>query len=167
MRNRMSSFGGDVRSRVDADVEAINRARESVFRAFNAADLDAFMAPMADDVVLMDHGGPPPTVGKEVVRSNYKEFFDEGPFIPNLTVSSDEVVVFGDWAFDRGTWVVIRTYKRSVRRERLGSCYIMVWRRQSPGTWNLARIIWNGAPVPIKAGRMGRIRRKSKVNRRK
>jgi len=161
--------GGEVSSRggSDAEVEAIHRTREALFRAFNATDLDGFMAPLADDVVLMGHGGPPALVGKEAVRSNYKEFFERGAFIPYLTVSSDEVVVSGDWAFDRGIWVVIRTYKRGVRRERLKSCYVMIWRRQPEGTWKLAREIWNGAPIPIKIRKAGKIRRRPKAKRRK
>ncbi len=155
--------GGEVRR--DPDVEAINRSREAFVEAFNSADLDAFIAPLADDVVFMTHGGPPPIVGKEAVRSDYKESFERGPFIPNMTISSDEVVVSGDWAFDRGTWVVIRTYKRGVRRERLESCYTTIWRRQPEGIWKLARQIWNGAAVPIRARETARGRRKPKANR--
>lgn len=143
----------------DTDIEVIKSARQAFVKAFNAADLDAFIAPIADDVVFMTHGGPPPVVGKEAVRSNYKEFFERGPFIPNMTVSSEEVVVSGDWAFDRGTWTVIRTYKRGVRRERLDSCYMMIWRRQPEDTWKLARQIWNGAAIPIKARKTSRSRR--------
>ncbi len=165
MPSRMSGSGAGLRSRVDADVEAITKARESMFRAFNAIDLEAFMALISDDVVLMSHGGPRALVGKEAVRSDYKEFFDKGPFTPNLTISSEEVVVSGDWAFDRGTWVVIRTYKRGARRERLDSCYIMIWRRQPAGTWELARIIWNGVPVPIRARKTHENRRKPKATR--
>ncbi len=77
-----------------------------------------------------------------------------------MSISNDEVIVSGDWAFDRGTWKVIRTYRRDLRRERLKSCYVMMWRRQPDGAWKLARLIWNGAAVPIKAGKMGRIRRR-------
>ena len=161
----MSSSGGEVRSRVDADVEAINQTRGSIFRAFNRTDLDAFIKPMADDVVVMSHGGPPALVGKEAVRSDYKEFFVKGPFTPNLTISSDEVVVSGDWAFDRGTWVVIRTYERDAHLERLDSCYIMIWRLQPAGTWKLARIIWNGAPVSIRARKMDKSGIKPKEKR--
>lgn len=62
------------RIRFEADVEAINRGREALFRAFNATDLDGFMGWVTDDAVVMDHGGPPPLVGKEAVRSNYKTF---------------------------------------------------------------------------------------------
>lgn len=133
------------RGRNDADVKAINRGREAFFTAFNATDLDAFMAPVADDAVFMDHGGPPPLVGKEAVRSNYKAFFER--MTPNLTPSSDEVVVSGDWAFDRGTWVSIKSDKRGVPQERLESCYVMIWRRPPEGGWKLTRSIWNGADV--------------------
>lgn len=141
--------------RVGGDVEAINRSREGLFRAFNAADAESFVASVADDVVWMSHSGPPPTIGKEAVRSSYKEFFERGPFVPHVRGSSDEVVVSGDWAFDRGTWFITRTYKRGFRRERLESCHVMIWRRPPGGAWKLARLIWNGAPGPVKAPTTG------------
>ena len=148
----MSDSRANIPSRVNPDIEVINKNRESLFRGFNATDLDAFTKWMADDIVVMGQGGPPALVGEAAVRSSYKEFFDNGPFIPNLTLSSDEVVVCGDWAFDRGTWVVVRTYKRAARQEVLKSCYIMIWCRQTR-TWKLARIIWNGTPLNIEAGK--------------
>ena len=55
--------------RVGDHVGAINRNQENLFRVFNAADADGFVAPIADDVVWMSHSGAPPTVGKEAVRS--------------------------------------------------------------------------------------------------
>ena len=149
----MSDSRANIPSRVDPDIEVINKTRESVFRGFNATDLDAFMRWMTDDVVVMGQGGPPALVGEAAVRSSYKEFFDNGPFIPILTLSSDEVTVCGDWAFDRGTWVVIRNHKRVARREVLKSCYVMIWRRQPRDTWKLARIIWNGTPVNVEVGK--------------
>ncbi len=152
------------RGRSDADAEAINRGREALFKSFNATDLDAFLAPVADDVVLMNHGGPPPVVGKGAVRSAYEGFFKE--MTPNLSPSSDEVVVSGDWAFDRGTWVSIKSDKRGVARERLESCYVMIWRRHPEGAWKLARLIWNGSDVPLKARKAGESRRGAKGMRR-
>ena len=149
----MSDSRANIPSRVDRDIEVINKTRESLFRGFNATDLDAFTKWMADDIVVMGQGGPPALVGEAAVRSSYKEFFDNGPFIPNLTLSSDEVTVCGDWAFDRGTWVVIRTYKRAARQEALKSCYVMIWHRQTTRTWKLARIIWNGTPVNTEVGK--------------
>ena len=149
----MSDSRANIPSRVDPDIEVINKTRESLFRGFNATDLDAFTKWMADDIVVMGQGGPPALVGEAAVRSSYKGFLDNGPFVPNLTLSSDEVTVCGDWAFDRGTWVVIRTYKRVARREVLKSCYVMIWRRQTTRTWKLARIIWNGTPVNEEVGK--------------
>jgi len=149
----MSVSRANIPSRVNPDIEVITKTRDSLFRGFNTTDLDAFMRSMADDIVVMSQGGPPALVGEAAVRSSYKEFFDNGPFIPNLTLSSDEIIVYGDWAFDRGTWEVIRTYKRAAHQEVLRSCYVMIWRRQSTRTWKLARIIWNGTPVNIEAGK--------------
>ncbi len=154
-------------SRIGADVETINRERESISKAFNTTNLDAFLASVADDVVWMDHGGPPPTIGKETVRSNYKEFFERGPFIPKMTISSDEIVVSGEWAFDRGTWRIIRTYRRAARREVLESCYLMVWQRQPGNAWKLARFIWNGSPVPLKSPSNGKESKEDKRKKRK
>lgn len=152
------------RIRFEADVEAINRGREALFRAFNATDLDGFMGWVTDDAVVMDHGGPPPLVGKEAVRSNYKTFFER--MTPNLTATSDGIVVSGEWAFDRGTWISIKSDKRGVPQERLESCYVMIWRRPPEGGWKLARIVWNGADVALTTRKTAEIRRKPKGKRR-
>lgn len=141
------------RGRGYSDAETINRNRKALFRALNATDLDALLAPLADDIVLMNHGGPPPVVGKRSVRSAYEVFFRETT--PNLSHSSNEVVVSGDWAFDWGTWVSIKSDKRGVPQERLESCYAMIWRRGPEGAWKLARFIWNGADVPLRARKAG------------
>lgn len=153
------------RVRFDADVEAIHRAREAFFRAFNATDLDGFTAWVTDDAVFMDHGGPPPLIGKEAIRSSYKSFFERTT--PNLTPASDEVVVAGELAFDRGTWMSIKSDKRGIPQQRLQSCYVMIWRRQPEGDWKLARSIWNGADVSLKTRRTAKIRKKPKGKRRK
>lgn len=59
----MKSREASSQVRSETDVEAINRAREAFFRAFNANDLDGSMARVTDDAVLMGHGGPPPLIG--------------------------------------------------------------------------------------------------------
>ena len=143
-------MGIHIAKQIGRDVDAVNRSREELFRSFNAADADGVTAPLADDVVWMGHLGPRALVGKEAVRTSYREFFENGPFVPQLIASSEEVVVSGDWAFDQGTWRIVRTYKQEVRQERLDSCYVMIWRRSPDSAWKLACFIWNGAPVPAK-----------------
>ena len=114
----------------EADVEAINSVREALVAADNDSDLDALIAVFTDDVVFM-LADEPTLTGKEALRSWY--------FVgPGYEMSSDEVVVAGDWAFDRGSW--------SAHDDR--GRYIVILQRQPDGSWKYSRVVGIGSPPP-------------------
>ena len=84
---------------VEADIAAIESLTNQVMNAFNEGDLDAFMATIADDAVHMPSGYPV-LIGKEAIRNWYT--FDNVSF--DVTISSDEIEICGDWAIQRATW---------------------------------------------------------------
>jgi ketosteroid isomerase-like protein len=107
----------------DADIEAIHGLREAWVAADNDSDLDGVIAVFTDDVVLMV-AEEPILIGKEAVRSWY--------FVgPEIEMSSDEVVVAGDWAFDRGTFITSNGPGR----------YVGILQRQTDGSWKYARVM--------------------------
>ena len=92
----------------EADVEALHRVRETHDGAVNAGDLEAYLAVFAEDAVAMPPNEPP-VVGKEAFRAWAQVIF--GQFSYEETMSSEEVVVTGDWGFDRGTYTIRPTPK--------------------------------------------------------
>ncbi len=114
----------------EADVEAINSVREAWVTADNNSDLDGVMAVFTDDVVFM-LADEPTLTGKEALRSWY--------FVgPGYEMSSDEVVVAGDWAFDRGTFSDGDDTGR----------YLGILQRLPEGSWKYARVMAIPNPPP-------------------
>jgi uncharacterized protein (TIGR02246 family) len=113
----------------DDDVRAIRRVLEQFVDAWNAGDADAFAKLYTDPHVDVNHT-PATETRAETVAALRKRF--AGP-TPRLSVSSDEVLVFGDWAVQRGT--ISLASSDSTQRLR----YIEVLRRESDGCW---RVHW-------------------------
>ena len=65
-----------------------------------------------------------------------------------MDLSSEEIVVAGDWAFERHTEMTIS--KGNESGETRQSYYKGIWilQRQEDATWKIARYIWNRNPDP-------------------
>ena len=123
------------------DAEAIDRLRESAIAALEAGDMEALLACFTDDAVVMDpnssaadvRGGPQDT-------SFLSGFFVVAALVGidfnNSSLSSAEVVVSGDWAFERGT------YRVEKERHPSPGDYIAILRRLPDGSWRIARFIF-------------------------
>jgi hypothetical protein len=65
--------------------------------AYNARDIDAFVAAYADDVVISDHDGRPLLGGVEAMREQYGALFDG---TPDLRAEILGRISAGDWTVD-------------------------------------------------------------------
>ena len=127
---------------VEADIAAIESLTNQVMIAFNEGDLDAFMATIADDAVHMPSGYPA-LIGKEAIRNWYT--FDNISF--DVTISSDEIEICGDWAIQRATWKGSWEKKDSSETKQFESKDIYIYRRQPDGSWKNSHTIWNSTPI--------------------
>ena len=126
---------------VDADLEAIEAQWRRVIATFVDGDVDAFMALTAEGVVLMPPGEPSVTA-REAVRSLIEGFF--GAYAIEMdTLILDEVVVAGDWAFVRDTYVSKLTPRSGGETTRSGGKNLWILQRQQDGSWKVARNMWN------------------------
>ncbi len=145
----------------EADVDALNRVRETHDGAVNAGDLEAYLAVFAEDAVSMPPNEPP-VVGKEAFRVWAQGLF--GQFSFEETMSSEEVVVTGDWGFDRGTYTIRPTPKvarepvegTSIEQPEIGreldyaqtGKYLWILKRQPDGSCKIARDMWSSNHPP-------------------
>ncbi len=124
-----------------ADRDVIRSTRERALSAFNAGELDQFMAVWpAEDIVVMVPGTPP-IVGKQALRTFLEQAF-AGASIQE-TLHAEEQVISGDWAFERlavSETVVPRNGATPIRYEGKG---IDIYHRQRDGSWKAARSILN------------------------
>ena len=125
-----------------ADRQAIAAATAQFEAAENAGSVDQFRAFFADDLVMM---GPnmPPVTGGDSVAALMRVFHDA--FAVQVEYDSQEIVVFGDWAFDRGTERYTLTPKAGGAPIRRGGNYLYLYQRQGDGSWKQSRVIWNSS----------------------
>jgi len=113
----------------DQDVEAIRRVLERFVEAWNRRDADAFGELYTDPHVDVNH--TPQVETRAQTIADLRARFARSS--ARLDVTSDEVLVFGDWAVQRGSIAV--TTPDGAQRLR----YIEVLRRDGDGQW---RVHW-------------------------
>jgi ketosteroid isomerase-like protein len=127
------------------DRAALDRIRQQFEAAENAGDADAMYRHLADDIVVMPPNAPPMR-GSEVNPASLGAHFDM--FDVDVQYRSEEIVIAGDWAFDRGTAREILTPKQGGAPFGGEGKYLWVYRRVG-GEWKQARVIWNSSePAP-------------------
>ncbi len=104
-----------------------------------ARDLDAKMSLFTSDVVFLVPEEPP-VVGRENVRAWHEAVWENTQH--HCTGTVDEVEVFGDWGFVRGTFSSVVTDANGSTQDLRGK-FLNMSRREADGTWRIARVIWN------------------------
>ena len=123
-----------------ADRAAIDKLRSDYQSSFNSNDASAAAAHFTETAVSM-----PPNhealIGRQAITDDMVAMF-EG-MGAELTISSEEVEVAGDWAFDRGTYTMTLTPKGDGDPMEDKGKYIVILEKQADGSWKLAREVWN------------------------
>jgi uncharacterized protein (TIGR02246 family) len=123
-----------------ADAAAVAALRDSIMAAENGGRADGMLAAFAEDVVVMPPNAPAldgKTAATEMIRGGF------AAMTMTVQYTSAEVVVAGDWAFDRGS------YNGSMAPRAGGPAvpdrgkYLWVLHRQADGTWKYHRVTWN------------------------
>ena len=131
----------------EADEEAIRAVSDAEFEAVKEGDIDTLLAVVGDDVVIM----PPNEAaiyGKAAFGSWSERFYSQFT-IEQFDHSQEEIVVVGDWAFER--WTVSMTVSPSGEEDAVSDEVkgIHIFHKQSDGSWRIVRDIWNSDnPVP-------------------
>ena len=130
------------------DRAAVDSIRLEFEAGENAGDLDRMTRHLAADVVAM----PPNraiTTGATAFTESLRGFL--GAYKVEVKYTTDEIVISGDWAMERGTAVETMTPKSGGAAETSNAKYLWLYHRKN-GTWELARLMWNSsdpaAPVP-------------------
>ena len=126
-------------------VAAINTLRDEYVAAENGGDSATLVTLWTDDGVLMPAHAPAAN-GKEAIQGFYQARFEQ--FTQELTVSSEELQVADQWAFDRGTYALTLSPKAGGEGTEDNGKYIVIVQRQPDGSWKFARLIWNSDNPP-------------------
>lgn len=131
-----------------ADRQAIAAALSQTQAAENAGSVEQMRPYFSDDIVMMAPNAPA-VVGAESVMVAMRGFFNA--FAVAIRYSSSEIVVSGDWAFDRGTFRQTLTPKSGGPALADSGKYLWVYRRDSDGKWRQTRVAWNSDMPPVAA----------------
>lgn len=123
-----------------ADLDALGVSTERFLAAWNAADVEALGAWMAEDAIEMPPDGPP-LVGRAAMLQGLRDYFAE--FDAVQTATTDEVVVRGDLAVLRGTWRLTETPRAGGPPVERSGKWLDVQRRTADGSWKTWRWMWN------------------------
>ena len=80
-------------------------------------------------------------IGRQAITDDMVAMF-EG-MSADLTISSEEVEVAGDWAFDRGAFTMKTTPKGDGEPMEDKGKYLVIFQKEMDGSWKIAREVWN------------------------
>jgi uncharacterized protein (TIGR02246 family) len=130
-----------------ADTDAINNLRAAWVAAINAEDATKTVALYTADAVRMEDNMPAIT-GREALQAAFTGLMSA--FDCDVSLTSEELVIAGDWAFDRGQYM-LHMMPKDPKAEMImdQGKYIVVLQRQADGSWLVAREIGNSnVPLP-------------------
>ncbi len=134
------------------DRAAIDQGHEAFLAGMRANDCNALLPLLTEDVVFAPPNAPTAT-GRDGVRQWCEPVFKQVK-TSGVTVSDRDVVVAGEWAIEHGNfdWALAPIAGGAELREQ--GRFVAIYRRQSDGSWKLARDIWNSSlPLPAAAGK--------------
>jgi len=118
-------------------VKELDRTRNDYVEAWKAADAGRITGLYTDDGVVMVPDRPP-VVGRPAIADHFEGFFTQFDAL-DFQLASSEIVVTGDWAFDRGTYRWTTKPKKGGAPRNEGGTYLVILRRESDGRWRVAR----------------------------
>ena len=123
-----------------ADIDAINKIYHQYATGISTGGLDLWMSIWINDGIRMEPDLPAIT-GKEQIRARMKSIFDMYKF--KMTIDVEEVEVFGDRAFSRGTYKYTMTPRKEGEPYANTGKYLTILERQADGSWKFARDCFN------------------------
>ena len=126
-----------------ADVESVRAFLTHVETTFNSGDLDAFMPVFADDAVVSSQGLPD-VVGRPAIDAMYRAALE--PIDLKVKFNTDEIVIDGDLAYERGTYTIYPHDRTSgAQLGEVHNRHVHILKRGEDGQWRTWRMMTNSA----------------------
>jgi ketosteroid isomerase-like protein len=128
------------RPSLEEDVAAIAAFNQRYLQAINDEDIAALSSLTTEGHIML----PPnrqPIVGKAANDELNGRAFEQFDFVETWTPEETEVSV--DWAYQRGTFVVVATPKAGGDAQEISGSFLRIYRRQPNGEWRMIRDMFN------------------------
>jgi ketosteroid isomerase-like protein len=131
-----------------AALQAIQKCVDDYAKALNAADADAIVAMMSDNIVFADINIPALT-GQAAVKKFHQDFFGSFSAI-ELSMPVADLRVSGALGAARGTWTAKFTFKSELlAQSRDSGSWSGIFLRQSDGSWKWESVVvCSDQPLP-------------------
>ena len=128
------------RPSLEEDLAAIAAFNQRYLQAINDEDIAALSSLTTEGHIMLAPNRAP-IVGKaandEANGRAFEQFFFDETWTPV------ETVVSGDWAHQRGTFVVVATPKAGGDAQEISGSFLRIYRRQPNGEWRMIRDMFN------------------------
>jgi uncharacterized protein (TIGR02246 family) len=125
---------------VSADIEANKALNDAWDAAYNVGDIDRLLSLYTDDAVMIPPNEPI-VIGKEEIRSDFQQSFDQ--FNEEIDTAVVDVKIGGDLAFVRGTWTNIITPKAGGEALNFNGNFVAINQKQPDASWKIICEIWS------------------------
>ena len=122
----------------DAVASSIAAVRQAWLDAVKAGDAERLAAMVTDDVVVV-HGNGRCVRGRDELKADFLNGF--GMFSIEQNVSSTELVVRGQWAFEISEVDSTLTARGAGNSTQVHSTTVVALNRQPDGAWKVARVL--------------------------
>jgi uncharacterized protein (TIGR02246 family) len=127
----------------DSDREAIRAGVAKFDQDVVASNWEAATAMYTEDAVLL-----PPNTSEVKGKDAIQKFFGGFPKISQFKQTVQEIQGGEGYAYPRGTYEMTFTPPGSRMQVSDKGKVLAVWRKQSDGSWKVARVIWNSDAPP-------------------
>lgn len=128
------------RPSLEEDLAAIAAFNQRYLQAINDEDIAALSSLTTEGHIMLPPNRPP-IVGKAANDELNGRAFEQFDFVETWTPEETEVSV--DWAYQRGTFVVVATPKAGGDAQEISGSFLRIYRRQPNGEWRMIRDMFN------------------------
>jgi len=125
----------------EADIEKIKNNDKIWDEAALSGDADYFVSQYTEDAIRMPPNEPV-RKGIDAIRDGHQSYHEQNKVIESKNIS-EEVIICGEWAIDRGTYTQKDVSKSGGEPNQGTGKYIVISKRQSDGQFKIYREIWN------------------------
>ena len=130
----------------EADTEKIKNMIKKYDEAYTSGNVDECLAQFTKDAIRM----PPNSsvmIGENAIREYFESRFNQ--MDTELKSEIDEIIICGDWAIARGTYLGTSAPKSREDKTQDAGKWINIYKQQADGSWKSHRNIWN-SNLPVK-----------------
>jgi ketosteroid isomerase-like protein len=126
-------------------LETLAKLREAWVRDLRTKQIEPILKFYAPDAAFLQPNGERIT-GSAALRTLFQTIM--ATFNSDLTLHSQNLETSGDLAYDSGDFQETLTTISTGAKISSKGCYVIIYKRQPSGSWQIVQQVWTGTPPP-------------------